>query len=83
MRPIALLGLAHGDAFRLGGGGGDRLDQLVGNLAGYVSPFAIGKIRDATGSMTLALLMLARIHADVGTAGDRDGQAAEELTRRD
>ena len=31
----------------------------VGNLAGYVSPFAIGKIRDTTGSMTPALLMLA------------------------
>ena len=30
----------------------------VGNLGGYVGPFIIGKIRDATGSMTLALLAL-------------------------
>jgi MFS family permease len=30
----------------------------VGNLAGYVSPALIGKIRDATHSMTLVLLML-------------------------
>jgi MFS family permease len=31
----------------------------VGNLGGYVSPALVGKIRDATQSMTLALLMLA------------------------
>jgi len=31
----------------------------VGNLAGQVSPFAIGEIRDRTGSMTPALLLLA------------------------
>ncbi len=31
----------------------------VGNLAGYVSPYLIGEVRDATGSMTLALLALA------------------------
>ncbi|MGA8026894.1 MAG: MFS transporter [Bryobacteraceae bacterium] len=30
----------------------------VGNLAGYVSPFLVGRIRDATHSMTLALLLL-------------------------
>jgi sugar phosphate permease len=30
----------------------------VGNLAGYVSPFLVGKTRDATHSMTLALLLL-------------------------
>lgn len=30
----------------------------VGNLAGYVSPYLIGEIRDSTGSMTLALLAL-------------------------
>ncbi len=30
----------------------------VGNLGGYVSPALVGKIRDATHSMTLALLML-------------------------
>jgi D-galactonate transporter len=31
----------------------------IGNLAGYVSPFLVGKIRDATGSMSGALLVLA------------------------
>jgi MFS family permease len=31
----------------------------VGNLAGYVSPFVVGKIRDATQSMVVALGMLA------------------------
>jgi D-galactonate transporter len=30
----------------------------VGNLAGYVSPFIVGHILDATGSMTLALLVV-------------------------
>lgn len=30
----------------------------VGNLAGYLSPFLVGKIRDATHNMTPALLML-------------------------
>jgi MFS transporter, ACS family, tartrate transporter len=30
----------------------------VGNLGGYVSPALVGKIRDSTHSMTLALLML-------------------------
>jgi MFS family permease len=31
----------------------------VGNLAGYLSPYLVGKIRDTTHSMTLALLLLA------------------------
>ena len=31
----------------------------VGNLAGYVSPFAVGRLRDLTHSMTLALVLLA------------------------
>lgn len=30
----------------------------IGNMAGYVSPYAIGAIRDATHSMALALLLL-------------------------
>jgi len=30
----------------------------VGNLAGYLSPFLVGKIRDTTGSMTLAYFLL-------------------------
>lgn len=30
----------------------------VGNLSGYVAPYLIGKIRDATHNMTIALLML-------------------------
>ena len=35
-----------------------RCGGSVGNLAGYVSPFVVGKIRDATHSMTLALTVL-------------------------
>jgi len=31
----------------------------IGNLAGYVGPYVIGSIRDATHSMTLALMVLA------------------------
>jgi nitrate/nitrite transporter NarK len=31
----------------------------VGNLAGFFAPFFVGKLRDATHSMTTALLMLA------------------------
>jgi D-galactonate transporter len=31
----------------------------LGNLAGYVSPFVVGHVRDATGSMSTALLVLA------------------------
>lgn len=31
----------------------------VGNLAGYASPFMVGKIKDATHSMTMALMVLA------------------------
>jgi MFS family permease len=38
--------------------GGIAWINSVGNLAGYVSPFIVGEIRDATGSMTLALLVL-------------------------
>ena len=38
--------------------GGIAWINSVGNLAGYVSPFVIGEIRDATGSMTPALLVL-------------------------
>ena len=30
----------------------------IGNLAGYVSPYLVGKIRDTTHNMTIALLML-------------------------
>ncbi|MBV9084781.1 MAG: MFS transporter [Acidobacteriaceae bacterium] len=38
---------------------GIALINSFGNLGGFFSPFFIGKIRDATHSMTLALLMLA------------------------
>ncbi len=31
----------------------------IGNLAGYVSPFVVGRVRDQTGSMSAALLVLA------------------------
>jgi nitrate/nitrite transporter NarK len=38
---------------------GIALINSIGNLAGYVSPFVVGKIRDATHNMTLALSVLA------------------------
>jgi sugar phosphate permease len=38
---------------------GIALINSVGNLAGYLSPFLIGHIRDTTGSMMLAQLLLA------------------------
>jgi nitrate/nitrite transporter NarK len=38
--------------------GGIAWINSVGNLAGYVSPFLVGKVRDATGSMTLAMLVI-------------------------
>ena len=38
--------------------GGIAWINSVGNLAGYVSPFIVGHILDATGSMTLALLVV-------------------------
>jgi D-galactonate transporter len=37
---------------------GIALINSIGNLAGYVSPYVVGKIRDATHSMTLALSVL-------------------------
>ena len=41
--------------------GGIAWINSVGNLAGYVSPFVIGEILDATGSMTLALLVVSAV----------------------
>jgi len=38
--------------------GGIAWINSVGNLAGYVGPFIVGHILDATGSMTLALLVV-------------------------
>jgi nitrate/nitrite transporter NarK len=50
----------------------------IGNLAGYVSPFVVGRVRDGTGSMTAALLVLSVSLAAAGAltgwkggAGDR------------
>ena len=45
---------------------GIALINSIGNLAGYVSPFIVGKIRDTTHNMALALMVLA---ASVLTAG--------------
>jgi MFS family permease len=39
--------------------GGIAWINSVGNLAGYVSPFVVGQVRDRTGSMSAALLVLA------------------------
>ncbi len=50
--PTALLGGA-------GAAAGIALINSVGNLAGFVSPFMVGAIKDATGSTTLAMWVLA------------------------
>ena len=39
--------------------GGIAAINSIGNLAGYVSPFVVGHVRDATGSMSAALMALA------------------------
>jgi D-galactonate transporter len=39
--------------------GGIAWINSLGNLAGYVSPFVVGHVRDATGSMSAALVVLA------------------------
>ncbi|HJS73011.1 MAG TPA: MFS transporter [Vicinamibacteria bacterium] len=39
----------------------------LGNLAGYVSPFVVGSVRDRTGSMSAALLVLAGSLLAAGT----------------
>jgi D-galactonate transporter len=39
--------------------GGIAAINSIGNLAGYVSPFVVGHVRDATGSMSAALIVLA------------------------
>ena len=38
---------------------GIALVNSIGNLAGFLSPFMVGLIKDATGNTTLALYMLA------------------------
>ena len=38
---------------------GIALVNSIGNLAGYVSPYIVGKIRDTTHNMALALMVLA------------------------
>jgi D-galactonate transporter len=50
--PTALLGGA-------GAAAGIALINSVGNLAGFLSPYMVGAIKDATGSTTLALYALA------------------------
>jgi D-galactonate transporter len=50
--PTALLGGA-------GAAAGIALINSVGNLAGFVSPYMVGAIKDATGSTTLAMFVLA------------------------
>jgi cyanate permease len=41
--------------------GGIALVNSVGNLGGFVGPFLVGWIRDATGGFTAGLLTLAAI----------------------
>jgi len=40
--------------------GGIALINSIGNLGGFVGPYAIGWIKDATGEITLGLVVLAR-----------------------
>jgi ACS family tartrate transporter-like MFS transporter len=42
-----------------GAAGGIALINSIGNLAGFVGPYAIGWIKDATGEITLGLVVLA------------------------
>jgi nitrate/nitrite transporter NarK len=50
--PTALLGGA-------GAAAGIALVNSVGNLAGFLSPYMVGAVKDATGSTTLAMFVLA------------------------
>jgi nitrate/nitrite transporter NarK len=57
----------------------------VGNLAGYVSPFVVGRIRDQTHSMTIALLVLSGsslISALIAVLAFRGREAVEPAALR-
>jgi D-galactonate transporter len=51
----------------------------IGNLSGYVGPYAIGATRDGTGSMTIALLVLAAsaLFSSIATLGVGQSRRAE------
>ncbi|MDR3536278.1 MAG: MFS transporter [Acetobacteraceae bacterium] len=70
------------NAFRgPGAAGGIAMATAIGNLSGFLPPFAMGWIRDATGSFSLGLLLLAVLAAMGGihilfSAGFDDRQEA-------
>ena len=46
--------------------GGIALINSIGNLSGFVGPYAVGWVREATGSFPLALLVLASLPMAAG-----------------
>ena len=48
--------------------GGIALINSIGNLGGFVGPYAIGWIKDATGEITLGLVVLAAAPIMAGVA---------------
>jgi ACS family tartrate transporter-like MFS transporter len=46
--------------------GGIALINSIGNLSGFVGPYAVGWVREATGSFPLALLVLAALPLAAG-----------------
>ncbi len=46
--------------------GGIALINSIGNLAGFVGPYAVGWVREATGNFSLALLALAALPLAAG-----------------
>jgi nitrate/nitrite transporter NarK len=46
--------------------GGIALINSIGNLGGFVGPYAIGWVKDATGATTLALVALAGCYIMAG-----------------
>jgi MFS transporter, ACS family, tartrate transporter len=62
MRPYRPSGLFPGSA----AAGGIALINSIGNLGGFVGPYAIGWVKDATGETTLALVALAACYIMAG-----------------
>ena len=59
MRPMPPSGPPTGFLTGSAAAGGIALINSIGNLGGFVGPYAIGWIKDATGETTLGLVLLA------------------------
>ena len=57
--PAGVLDLAHGVLVRPAAAGGIAMINSIGNLAGFAGPFAMGWLKDQTGTYTGGLLTLA------------------------